>query len=454
MIFARLGPNGRLVFLGLCAALIIALFFFLWMISGPGPMSFARGHRVSLAKYTVANPTGVPGALAQADVIARGKYLATAADCASCHTAPGGKPFAGGFAFPLPFGTLYAPNITPDQQTGIGAWSDTDFLRAVHKGMSRDGTRLYPAFPYAAYTYLTDEDVLAIKAYLFSLEPIANIPPKSQLVFPFNQRWLMAIWSLFFNPSERFHPNIDRSPDWNRGAYLVEALAHCGECHTPRNLMQAPDNRRKFGGAVTAGWRAYNITSSGASGIASWSDAALAHYIALGHADGHGTATGPMGEAIDLSLSHLAPEDIHAIVVYLRSVPAVSTRKLPAPSMNPVQVAAQRDFPGIDPRGRRIFEGACASCHGWNGAGALTPYATLLGTRSVYDSTGINVAQIIISGANRRALGHTAFMPAFGNAYSDIEIAAIANYVTAHFGGSPAKLNAKDVASLRKQTAR
>jgi mono/diheme cytochrome c family protein len=448
----RLGPNARLAIVAVIAVLAVALLYFIWMMSGPGPMAFARGHRVALKHYAGENPSGVPGALADADLVARGKYLATAADCASCHTAPGGKPFAGGLAFNLPFGTLYTPNITPDVDTGIGAWNDADFLRAVHKGISRDGTRLYPAFPFASYTYLTDEDVLAIKAYLFSLPAVHNMPPQSKLVFPFSQRWLMAIWSLFFNPSERFHPNADQSPDWNRGAYLVEALAHCGECHTPRNLMQALNNRRKFSGAITAGWRAYNITSSGKSGIANWNDAALAQYLISGHADGHGTATGPMGEAVDLSLSQLAPDDIHAIVVYLRSVPAISTTKFPAPHAK--QVEAALAVPGQDPRGEKIFAGACASCHAWSGEGTLNAYAMLSGTRAVNDPTGINVAQIIIAGANRHALGKEAFMPAFGSAYSDAEIAALTNYVTARFGQSPSKLSAKDVEKLRSETAR
>ena len=454
MTLSRLGPAARGIVLAIAGLAAIALIIVVWTISGPGPMSFAKGKRVALKDYVATAPTGVPAELAGADLITRGKYLAIAADCVSCHTAPAGKPFAGGLAFTLPFGTLYTPNITPDTETGIGAWTDAEFLRAVHKGIGRDGTRLYPAFPYAAYTYMPDEDVLAVKAYLFSLAPIRSTPPESKLVFPFNQRWLMVFWSLFFNPSERFRPDLDRSPEWNRGAYLVEALAHCGECHTPRNLMQALNNRRKFAGAVTAGWRAYNITSSGQSGIAGWNDEELAHYLALGHADGRGTAAGPMGEAVDLSLSHLTTGDIHAIVTYLRSVPAVETPKFPAPELKPATVMASYDIPETDPRGRKIFEGACASCHSWNGSGSLTPYATLTGARAVNDPTAVNVAQIILGGTRRHALGAVAFMPAFGSAYSDVEIAAVANYVTARFGTTPSKLTEKDVAALRKQSAK
>ena len=188
-----------------------------------------------------------------ADLVTRGKYLTQAADCEVCHTTEGGQPFAGGRAFPTPFGVLYSPNITADRETGIGAWTDADFVRAVHKGIAKDGQRLYPAFPYESYTLLADDDVRAIKAYLFSLPVAHATPPPNSLRFPFNQRWLMGIWSAFYNPDQRFRPREDRSPEWNRGAYLVEGLGHCGDCHTPRNLAQALDNRRKFEGDAYRG---------------------------------------------------------------------------------------------------------------------------------------------------------------------------------------------------------
>ena len=173
----------------------------------------------------------------------------------------------------------------------------------MHEGIDREGERLYPAFPFAAYTYLTDEDVLAIKAYLFSLAPVQNAPPEAHLSFPYNQRWLMAFWSGLFNPKQRFQPVAERSPEWNRGAYLAEALAHCGDCHTPRNLLQALDNKNKFAGTVVEGWRAYNITADSTTGVGTWSEAELAEYLSTGHAKGRGTASGPMAEAVDLELS-------------------------------------------------------------------------------------------------------------------------------------------------------
>ncbi|HTC17857.1 MAG TPA: cytochrome c, partial [Stellaceae bacterium] len=316
-----MSPAARRNLFSVVAIGVVALAVGLWAIRGPGPMAFADGPKVALADYKGADPTGIPASLAKASVIARGEYLARAADCMVCHTSEGGKPYAGGLGFKLPFGTLYSTNITPDKETGIGNYSDQDFLAAVHRGTRRDGARLYPAMPYTSYTYITDADALAIKAYLFSLAPVRAAAPENTLAFPFNQRWAMNFWSILFNPDTRFEPDTSKSPEWNRGAYLAEALAHCGECHTPRNLAFALDNRKKFAGALTAGWRAFNISSDKTTGVGTWSDDELASYLSTGHAIGHGTASGPMGEAVDESFSQLAPEDIKALVTYLRTVP-------------------------------------------------------------------------------------------------------------------------------------
>src|SRR6202046_4597014 len=239
---------------------VVAAGVFFWLV-GPGPMAFAAGQTVALSDYRDGDPTGVPANLAGSDQIKRGEYLIRAADCEVCHTAPGGAAFAGGLAIPLPFGTLYSTNITSDKETGIGDYSGADFLNAVQRGIRRDGARLYPAMPFTSDTYMTDADALAIKAYLFSLPPVHADNRADTLTFPFNQRWAVMFWSLLFNADTRFTPNTAQSAAWNRGAYIAEALAHCGECHTPRNLAFALDNRKKFGGALTAGWRAYHITS-------------------------------------------------------------------------------------------------------------------------------------------------------------------------------------------------
>jgi mono/diheme cytochrome c family protein len=449
---AQPGSAKRYILWLLAAIVGVGVIVFAWIVIAPGPTDFARGARVALTGYRGQDPTGVPPELKAASAVERGEYLTRAADCAVCHTAKNGVPFAGGLPFVLPFGTLYSTNITPDQETGIGSYSDADFLRAVHKGVGRGNTPLYPAMPYASYTYMTDADALAIKAYLFSLRPVHATAPQNTLVFPFNQRRLMSIWALLFNSDKRFEPRVERSAEWNRGAYVVEALGHCGECHTPRNLFQALNNRAKFTGTVQAGWRAYNITPDHTSGIGAWSDADIAHYLSLGHADGHGTATGPMGEAIDEGLSHLTQGDITAVVAYLRSVPAVATADLPEDNTNPAPSShAEGVVANTDPIGKAVYEDACASCHGWSGVSPVIAFATLTGARAVNDPTATNVVQVILSGARRHAIGGHADMPAFGDAYSDYEIANLANYVTARFGTQPSALTAEGVAKLRSE---
>jgi len=444
----QLSPRARAwLIAGVVVAVLAAIIA--WFMLPPRALSFAGGRTVSLADYRGPSPAGVPADLRSADLVTRGKYLTQAADCEVCHTREGGEPFAGGRAFATPFGVLYSPNITADRETGIGAWTDADFLRAVHKGIARDGERLYPAFPYDSYTLIADDDVRAIRAYLFSLPAVRATAPANSLRFPFNQRWLMGIWAAFYNPDHRFRPHEDRSADWNRGAYLAEALTHCGDCHTPRNLAQALDNRRKFAGAVTAGWRAYNITPDPVSGIGGWSDTELAEYLHSGHAAGRGLAGGPMAEEIDVSTSTLTGADLQALITYLRSVPALHTSDLPASKTTPASDSPE-SMAGLDPRGKQIFEGACVSCHGWSGVSLLTGYATLTGDRAVNDPTAMNVAQIVLSGELRHTPDGVVLMPSFGDAYSDTEIAAVANYVTARFGAEPSHLTAKDVAGLRK----
>ena len=421
-----------------------------WLAMGPGPLAFAR--RPSAGVYAGLSPTGPPPELARADLVTRGRYLTQAADCESCHTAPGGKPFAGGRAIPTAFGTLYSSNITPDVATGIGGWSDADFLRAVHEGIGKGDRPLYPAFPYDAYAHMADADALAIKAYLFSQKPVRQAPPPNGIRFPFDQRWLLRIWAMLFSRERGFQPAPDRSPAWNRGAYLAEALAHCGSCHTPRHLLQGLDNRKKFAGGEAEGWRAYNITSDRLTGIGAWSDRELTEYLAKGHAEGRGTASGPMGEAVDLGLSHLTPGDVSALVVYLRSIPPMTSKALPPALAGPASTAPKGFAPEADAvPGKAIFEGACTSCHGWDGRGNLTTYATLTGARAVNDPSAVNVAQIVLTGSRRTTPQGEAFMPAFGAAYSDAEIAAVANYVTGRFGSAPSHLKAQDVARLRQR---
>lgn len=445
------GSATRSILIGVIVVALIAAAFAAWLVLGPGPMDFANGKHGAPGS----SGTGVPAELANATPAQRGEYLTRAADCIACHTTEGSQPFVGGRPFVLPFGTMYSTNITPDKKTGIGDYTDAEFLRALRQGIGRDGKRLYPAMPFASYTYMTDADALAIKAYLLTLQPVESAPPPNTLSFPFNQRWLMGFWSAFFDPDKRFEPNTERSAEWNRGAYLAEAMGHCGECHTPRNAAFALDNRKKFGGAKQAGWVAYNISSDKQTGIGEWSPAEIAKYISTGHAAGRGTADGPMGEAVEFSLKYLTPSDVNALAAYVASVPPTSSKDQPvvknaaAPADHNMGVAAS-----IDPRGKEVYEGACASCHGWSGNSPILSYADLTGSRAVNDPTATNVVQIVVAGSTRTNVHGDLYMPDFGNAYSDTEIAAVANYVTARFGAQPSNVTAANVADLRKEVSR
>ncbi len=244
---------------------------------------------------------------------------------------------------------------------------------------------------------------------------------------------------------------MSKQSDAERGAYLAEALAHCGECHTPRNLMQALDNRKKFAGAVAAGWKAYNITQDKDSGIGGWNDETLTRFLGLGHAEGYGTASGPMGEAVDKSLRHLPPEDIKALVIYLRSIPAITDPTLPAPKLVPPPAAVMAS--SADAHAAALFSGACAGCHGWTGTSPVLTYASFTGARSVNDPSARNVAQAIVWGVNRQTPSGPVNMPAFGDSYSDAEIAVLANYVTARFGAAASQISAADVARIRREAS-
>jgi mono/diheme cytochrome c family protein len=445
------GQTSRPLLWTVATIALVALIVCAYIVLGPGPIDFAGGKRVALTDYHEQDPTGVPAELKSASLIERGEYLARAADCVVCHTAQDGAPFAGGRAFVLPFGIIYSTNITPDVDTGIGNYTDANFLDAMHKGIGRGNTRLYPAMPYASYTYMSDADVLSIKAYLFSLTPLHAQAISNSLAFPFNQRGLMAVWSMLFNPNQRFEPNTERSAMWNRGAYLVEAMGHCGECHTPRNLFLALNNREKFAGAVQAGWHAYNITPDHHSGVGTWSDADLMQYLSVGHADRRGTASGPMGEAVDESLSRLKAGDIAAMVTYLRSVPERATADLPEPKAELAPPRAQAIAANFDAKGQIVYAGACVGCHGWTGISPGIAYASLTGARAVNDPSANNVAQVIIGGGHRHTGNDAANMPAFGETYSDAEIASVANYVTARFGIKGSDLTAGQIAKLRAQ---
>lgn len=378
--------------------------------------------------------------------MARGEYLTRAADCEACHTAPNGRPFAGGVAFKLPFGTIYSSNITADKDTGIGSWSDDEFVRALHAGVDKDGRPLYPAFPYTSYTALSRDDILAIKAFLFSLPQVHAPARPNELSFPFNQRWSLSFWNAVFLKKDRFQPEQGKSAAWNRGAYLATALGHCGECHTPRNLGFAMESGKALAGEELQGWKAYNITSDKEHGVGAWSDQELIDYFSKGHAAGRGTASGPMSEVVGYSLQHLTPSDLSALVTYLRDVKP-QQGGLPTPAVQAPSVASAGATASM---GEQLFVGACSGCHLQNGQGRETDYAMLAGLRSVRDPHATNLTQIILTGSSLRVGDMKIFMPSFGHAYSDAEVAALSNYVVSHFGGQQGTLSAADVAKRRQ----
>ena len=377
----------------------------------------------------------------KADLVAKGQYLARAADCVACHTAPGGEPFAGGRAFQLPFGVLYSPNITPDAKTGIGGYSDAEWLAVLHDGIGRGGRHLYPAMPYASYTKMSRDDALAIKAYLESLAPVAATPPENRMKFPYSQRWLMMGWNLFNNPGKRLEPDASKPADWNRGAYLVEALGHCGECHTPRNFMQGLKGSKAYAGADIEGWHAYNLTGDKTAGLGDWTEAQLAQYLSTGRADGHGPASGPMAEAVEDSLRYLTPEDIHAMVVYLKGLPAQPD----GPPAVPAKLAASP----ANPLGAHLFVQACAGCHLPDGTGRQSAWAALGGDHSAGDVAGTNLVQILAHGSQMQTAQGQVFMHSFTGGYTDAEMAAIANYVIGQFGGRQGQVTPQQIKAAR-----
>jgi mono/diheme cytochrome c family protein len=429
-------PIRRLIFRLIAVVLVLGAAFVAWRVVDRD------------AEPSAADVTSSP------DLVARGEYLTRAADCAACHNAPGGKPYAGGVAFKLPFGTIYSTNITADKDTGIGTWSDDDFVRALHAGIGKDGKHLYPAFPYTSYTGMSREDAVAIKAYLFSL-PAVNAPDRANdLAFPFNQRWAMAAWNIAFLQQHRFRADPALTSEQNRGAYLATALGHCGECHTPRNLGYGLKSGDQFAGELVQGWRAYNITSDKQFGVGDWSDKQLSDYLSSGHADGHGSASGPMAEAVENSLQYLKPEDTSALISYLRIVKPQSGT--PGTEINAAPAAMVASTEGLpdpheasDSLGRRVFERTCTGCHQWNGKGLQTAYAALGGSQTVNDPKGVNLTQILLHGVKSTPRNETVFMPEFGAGYTDAELAAVSNYVIAHFGGKTGQVTPEDIHQRR-----
>ncbi|MBV8661528.1 MAG: cytochrome c [Hyphomicrobiales bacterium] len=375
------------------------------------------------------------------EVIEHGRYMAIAADCTACHTAPGGKPFAGGGALETPFGVLLAPNITPDQQTGIGGWTDDEFVDAVQNGIGDHGSHLYPAMPYTYYTRMSRADVLAIRAYLDTVEPVQNKVIANQLPFPFNQRETMVGWNaLYFSPGEfKFDPT--KSAEWNRGAYLVEGAEHCGLCHTPKNAMGGDENARRMQGSVLQNWYAPDITSSVRVGIGGWSIDDIALYLKTGR-NRFDIASGPMGEAVTHSLSHLTDADIRAMAVYLKSLP-------PRGGTSVQSISAE------DPKmrqGGEIYYNQCAACHGAQGIGIVGLFPRLAGAPVVQQVQPTSLIRVVLAGSRAVATAGAPTgpaMPSFAWKLSDDEVAAVLTYIRNAWGNAAPGVQSGDVGTMR-----
>jgi mono/diheme cytochrome c family protein len=375
------------------------------------------------------------------ELIEHGRYIATAADCTACHTAPGGKPFAGGGALETPFGTLLAPNITPDVQTGIGGWADDEFVNAVQNGVGHGGIHLYPAMPYTFFTKLTRADVIAIRAYLSTVQPVHNLVVANQLPFPFNQREVMVGWNaLYFAPGE-YKPDHTKSEEWNRGAYLVEGAEHCGLCHTPKNPMGGDQNSQAMQGSVLQNWYAPNLTGDHRVGLGDWSVDDIALYLKTGR-NRFDIASGPMADAITHSLSHLAEDDIRAMAVYLKSLPA-GGGTLPQP------LSAE------DPKmqqGATIYSNQCAACHGGGGQGIVGLFPRLAGDPIVQQQQATSLIRVVLEGSRAVATAGAPTgpaMPTFAWKLSDDDVAAVLTYIRNAWGNAAPGVQPGDVGGMR-----
>jgi mono/diheme cytochrome c family protein len=375
------------------------------------------------------------------EVVEHGRYMATAADCTACHTVPGGKPFAGGGALETPFGTLLAPNITPDVQTGVGGWTDDEFVNAVRNGVGHDGIHLYPAMPYTYYTRMTRDDVLAIRAYLATVQPVHNLVIANQLPFPFNQRESLIGWNdLYFAPGE-FKPDPSKSEEWNRGAYLVEGAEHCGLCHTPKNAMGGDENARTMQGSVLENWYAPDLTDNSHVGLGDWSIDDIALYLKTGR-NRFEMASGPMADAITHSLSHLADADIRAMAVYLKSLP-------PGGGTLPVPISAKDSKMQ---RGGAIYYNQCAACHGGEGQGIVGLFPRLAGVPVVQQEQAASLIRVVLEGSRAVATAGAPTapaMPSFAWKFSDDDVAALLTYIRNTWGNAAPGVQPTEVTSMR-----
>lgn len=383
----------------------------------------------------------------------RGEYLATAGNCVSCHTTDNGSPFAGGLDFETPFGTIYSTNLTSDPEAGIGQWSLEEFSTAMRQGKRPDGKRLYPVFPYTSFTKISDEDVADIYVYLKTIAPVKYIPPENDLGFPYNQRWALGPWKSMYFDEGRFEPQQAQSEEWNRGAYLVEGLGHCGMCHTPRNFLGALDSDLEMTGGTymegvegkVSAWSAPNLTSAD-SGLAMWSEEELTDYLKLGFSHRAGVF-GPMNKVVVNSTSKMSTGDVRAMAVYLKSLPANSQD-----NDEPAKADVLRT-------GSVQYDIHCGSCHLPTGEGSPETGPPLLGSPVVMDSDPSSLINITLYGAQvpksppspewllRAWKTHS--MESFANKLSDEQTAALLSFVRNAWGNEGGEVSEEQIATQR-----
>jgi mono/diheme cytochrome c family protein len=370
-------------------------------------------------------------------LVKQGRDLAAIGNCSTCHTTRNGRDFAGGLPVPTPFGTIYSSNITPDADTGIGRWPETAFRRAMRSGVARDGQHLYPTFPYDHFTNVTDADDRALYAYLMTRQPVHVLARENQLAFPLDQRIVIAGWKLLFLRRGTYRPDAAQSAEWNRGAYLVEGLAHCGACHTPRNALGAERTSAQFAGGDVDNWTAYPINAQSPAPVP-WDADALFAYLRYGWHLDHGVARGPMAEVVS-NLSEVPDSDVRAIATYMAGVFGAPTpdRKrrgdevLARVKSPPVQAATS------NAAGAAIYAAACATCHE---SGRPLPYGGVnLGlSTAISGPDPRNAANIILSGVRPVEGERSPIMPGFASSMNDDQIAALLNYLRARFSNQPA----------------
>jgi mono/diheme cytochrome c family protein len=385
-----------------------------------------------------------------ASLLAKGEYLARAGDCIACHTAPEGKLFAGGLAMKTPFGTLYTSNITPDPQTGIGTWTSDQFYSLMHNGRFPDGGLVYPAMPFASYTKVTRADSDAIYAYLRSIAPVRQPNRPHDLRFPYNNRSLIIGWRTLFFTEGEYKPDPSKSADWNRGAYLVEGLGHCGMCHTAINALGGSSDSQAFEGGLIPmqNWYAPSLTSNKEAGLGDWSIQEISDLLRTGISS-RGAVYGPMAEVVYNSLQYLSDDDVRAMAVYLKSLTEGASPAKPAPALPSAESSLLLSL------GKTIYDRQCAGCHGATGQGMPPEYPPLAGNQSIQMVSAVNAIRMVLNGGfppgtagNPMPYG----MPPFAQHLSDDEVAAVVTYVRTSWGNRGEPVSARQANELRSAT--